>query len=325
MRAVLCNEFGPIESLVLTEVEPPVLKAGYVLIETRACAVSFPDVLMVQGLYQYKPPFPFAPGTELSGVVLAVGDGVEDVAVGDRVLANIGYGGLAAQVAVPAQLCIRFADDVGFVEASAFLSAYGTSYHALHDRGHLQPGETLLVLGAAGGVGLAAVELGAAHGATVIAAASTPEKLEMCRLHGASMTINYSAEDLKERVKDLTDGRGADVVYDAVGGPYSEPALRATAWEGRFLVVGFAAGDVPRIPLNLALLKGCAIVGVFWGAAISRDPQAHLRNVDALMTMWRDGRIHPHVSAVHPLEESVQAIRDVADRKATGRIVVTFD
>lgn len=324
MRALLCTQWGPPESLVLRDVDDIEPKPGQVVIDGHACAVSFPDVLMIQGQYQFKPHFPFSPGAEVAGVVRTLGEGVTEVKVGDRVLANTGFGSLAEQVRVPGHLCIPIPDGVDFVEASAFMSAYGTSYHALHDRGHLQPGETLLVLGAAGGVGLAAVELGVAHGATVIAAASTDEKLALCREKGAAMTINYDTEDVKERIKELTNGSGVDVVYDAVGGRYAEPALRAMAWRGRFLVVGFAAGEIPRIPLNLTLLKGCDIVGVFWGRAVNIDPARHQANVAELMRLWRTGAIKPHVSAVYPLADGARAIRDIADRRSTGRIVVTL-
>jgi NADPH2:quinone reductase len=239
------------------------------------------------------------------------------------VFASTGWGGLAERVGVAAGACIAVPDGIDFAPASAFLYAYGTSHHALKDRGKLQAGETLLVLGAAGGVGLAAVELGAHMGAAVIAAASTDEKLALCREHGASMTINYVDEDLKSRVRELTGGRGVDVVYDAVGGPYSEPALRSTAWDGRFLVVGFAAGDIPRIPLNLPLLKQCAIVGVFWGAFVAREPEWHRRNIDELVHLWQQGALRPHVSSTYPLERAGEAIRELADRKAKGKVVVT--
>jgi NADPH2:quinone reductase len=322
MRAVLCKAFGPPESLVLEEVPDPTPGPGQVVVDVTCCSVNFPDVLIIQGLYQFKPTLPFSPGAEVAGVVSAVGDGVTTLAVGDRVLASTGWGGLAERVAVPALGAIPVPDGVDLAEASAFLYAYGTSHHALADRARLQPGESLLVLGAAGGVGLAAVELGALMGATVIAAASTDEKLDLCRKHGASMTINYSTEDLKTRVRELTGGAGADVVYDPVGGPYSEPALRSTAWEGRFLVVGFAAGEIPKLPINLALLKGCSIVGVFWGAFVGKEPQRHQQNVATLMGWWREGKLKPYVSSVYPLERSAEAIRELADRRAMGKVVV---
>ena len=322
MRAVLCKAFGPPESLVLEEVDDPVPGDGQVVIDIHACAVNFPDVLIIQDMYQFKPPLPFSPGAEVAGVVSSVGPGVTDLKVGDRVLSNPGWGGLAEKVAVNAGQAMPISDDIDFEHASAFMYAYGTSHYALKDRGHLQPGESLVVLGAAGGVGLAAVELGAQMGANVIAAASTEDKLELCREYGAAMTINYATEDLKTRIRELTGGAGADVVYDAVGGQYSEPALRAMAWEGRFLVIGFAAGGIPKIPLNLALLKSCDIVGVFWGAFVARDRARNRENIDELMQWWRDGKLRPHVSSLYPLDKSADAIRELADRRAKGKVVV---
>ena len=323
MRALLCKEFGPPEALVMDEVDDPVAGNGQVVIDVHACAVNFPDVLMIQNMYQFKPPLPFSPGAEVAGVVSSVGEGVSGLSVGDRVIASPGWGGLAEKVVTNADSIIPLPDDVDFVHASSFLYAYGTSQYALKDRGHLAPGETLVVLGAAGGVGLAAVELGAVMGANVIAAASTDEKLELCRQYGASMTINYSTEDLKTRIRELTGGAGADVVYDAVGGQYSEPALRSMAWEGRFLVIGFAAGEIPKVPLNLALLKSCDIVGVFWGAFVGRERDRHRRNIEELMQWWREGKLRPHVSSTYPLERAGEAIRELADRKAKGKVVVT--
>ncbi len=322
MRAILCREFGPPESLILEEVADPCAGRGEVVVEVHACAVNFPDVLIIQNLYQFKPSLPFSPGAEVAGVVSEVGEGVTAVGVGDRVLASTGWGGLAEKVAVAASACIPVPAEIDLVHASAFLYAYGTSQHALIDRGHIQPGEVLLVLGAAGGVGLAAVELGVLLGATVIAAASTEQKLALCREYGATHTINYTDEDLKVRVRELTGGRGADVIYDAVGGRYSEPALRAIAWEGQFLVVGFAAGDIPKIPLNLALLKGCQIVGVFWGAFVGREPERHRRNASELMQWWQQGKLRPHVSSTYPLERAGEALRELADRRAMGKVVV---
>jgi NADPH2:quinone reductase len=324
MRAVVCKEFGAPELLLVEEVPDPEPGPGEVVIDVKACAVNFPDVLILQNRYQVQPQPPFTPGSEVSGIVSAVGAGVDTPRVGDRVFLSAAVGGLAEKALAPAELCRAIPDQIDFVPASAFLYAYGTSYHALHDRAHLSPGETLLVLGASGGVGLAAVELGVAHGAIVIAAASSEEKLALCREHGAQLTINYDEEDLKQRVNELTDGIGADVVYDAVGGSYSEQALRATAWDGRFLVVGFAAGDIPRIPLNLPLLKGCSIVGVFWGPAAARDRQHHMETVAELLRLWDAGVIRPHISATYPLERAAEALREILDRKATGKIVVTM-
>ncbi len=322
MKAVLCKEFGPPESLTVSEVEEPTAGPGQVVLDVHACGVNFPDVLMIQDRYQFKPALPFAPGGEVAGVISEVGPGVEGFTPGDRVLASTGWGGFAEKLAVPAASLVRVPERMDLISAAAFLMTYGTSHHALKDRAHLQAGETLLVLGAAGGVGLAAVELGHAMGARVIAAASTDDKLALCRERGAHETINYATEDLKARAKALTGGAGVDVVYDPVGGPYSEPALRSIAWEGRFLVVGFAAGDIPRVPLNLALLKGCQIVGVFWGAFVGREPGRHRANVDELVSMWVAGTIRPHVSATYPLERAGEALRELADRRAKGKVVV---
>ena len=325
MRAVLCEAFGPPESLVVSTVDDPSPGPAEVVIDVDACAVSFPDVLMIQGLYQFKPDFPFSPGGDAAGTVAAVGADVTGIAVGDRVVASAGWGAMAEKFKVPATSVIPIPDGVATKEAAGFLYAYGTSYHALADRAELKAGETLLVLGAAGGVGLAAVELGVAMGATVIAAASTEAKLAVCREHGAALTINYELEDLKTRVRELTDGTGVDVVYDPVGGAYSEPALRSIAWNGRFLVVGFAAGEIPKLPLNLALLKGCAVVGVFWGAFAQREPERFAAEVGELVAMWKNGELHQHVSASYPLERAGEAIRHLADRRAEGRVVVTID
>jgi NADPH:quinone reductase len=323
MRTMRCHELGANATLQLDDAADARARPGRVLVEVHGCAVSFPDVLMMRGEYQHQPPLPFAPGAELSGIVGAVGDGVDGFAIGDRVIANTGYGGLSELVAVPASLLVRVPDGVDIIEASAFLSAYATSHWALHARGNLSAGETVLVLGAAGGVGLAAVELAAMHGARVIAAASTDEKLDLCRRCGATDVINYSREDLKERAKELTNGRGVDIVYDAVGGPYSEAAFRAIAWNGRFLVVGFAAGGgVPKLALNLPLLKGASIVGALLGGAVRNDPDRYRAMLEELTAMWANGQLKPHVSKTYPLAEAAQAIQDVAERRAVGRIVV---
>jgi len=323
VKAVLCKAFGPPESLVIEDLDDPQPGPGQIVLEVGACAINFPDVLIIQNLYQFKPELPFSPGGEVAGVVSATGAGVTDLRVGDRVLASTGWGGLAEKVTVPAGSAIPVPDGIDLIHASSFLYAYGTSHYALKDRGRLQPGEALLVLGAAGGVGLAAVELGSVMGATVIAAASSEDKLELCREHGAALTINYGVEDLKARVRELTGGAGADVVYDPVGGALSEPALRAMAWNGRFLVIGFASGDIPKIPLNLPLLKGCSVVGVFWGAFAGREPQRHRDHVSELVRWWQEGKLRPHVSSTYPLERAGEAIRELADRKAKGKVVVT--
>lgn len=323
MRAVLCKQFGPVEDLVVEEVPDPTPGPGQVVVDVAGCGVNFPDVLIVQDKYQFKPELPFSPGGEIAGTVSAVGEGVDGLQVGDPVLATLGWGGMADKVAVPAASAIPVPPGVDLVQASGFLLAHGTSHHALVDRAHLQAGETLLVLGAAGGVGLAAVEIGALLGARVIAAASTDEKLELCRAKGAAETINYSTEDLRSRIKELTDGTGVDVCYDPVGGDLSEPALRSMAWDGRFLVVGFAAGDIPKVPLNLPLLKGCSVVGVFWGAFTGKEPERNQANIAELLGWLAEGKLDPHVSATYPLDQAVQAINDLAERRATGKVVVT--
>ena len=323
MRAAICSRFGGPDVLEVTDVEDPVAGPGQILIDVKACSVSFPDLLMVQDLYQFKPGLPFVPGGEVSGVVREVGQGVDRFSPGDRVLGSTAsVGGMAEKAVLRADTTVPLPDDVIFEDAAGLLYGYGTSHHALKDRARLQPGESLLVLGAAGGVGLAAVELGRLMGARVIAAASTDEKLKLCQEYGADETVNYSHEDLKTRVRELTGGQGVDVVYDPVGGPYSEPALRSTAWEGRFLVIGFAAGDIPRVPLNLALLRGCSIVGVFWGSFVFRQPERHRANVDEIVGWWREGRLRPHTSSAYPLERAADALRELAERRAMGKVVV---
>jgi NADPH2:quinone reductase len=325
VKAVVCTRFGGPELLELSEFDTPVADQGQAVIDVKACSINFTDVLIIQDLYQYKASVPFIPGGEVAGLVQGVGVGVQGVAVGDPVIVSTTTGGLAEQVAVPAAALTPVPAGVSLIEASGLFYAYGTAYHALKDRAHLRVGETLAVLGAAGGVGLAAVDLGRIMGARVIAAASTDEKLELCRQHGADATINYETEDLKTALRDLTGGAGADVVYDPVGGKYAEPAVRATAWDGRYLVIGFAAGEIPRIPLNLPLLRGCQIVGVFWGAFAQRHPADRQRTLDELGALWRDGQLRPYVSATYPLERAGDALAELATRRATGRVVVTVD
>jgi NADPH2:quinone reductase len=322
MKAILCTHYGPPEELILAEVTTPIPKKGEVLIAVRACGVNFPDTLIIQGQYQFKPPLPFSPGSDVAGVITAVGQGVERWQVDDEVVTVLFHGGFAEAVIAPAAACFPKPPQMSFAQAASFMMAYGTSYYALKDRANLQPGETLLVLGASGGVGLTAVELGKIMGARVIAAASTAEKLELCREYGADEGINYTQEDLKERIKELTGGQGADVVYDPVGGSYSEPALRATAWNGRFLVVGFAAGDIPKIPLNLPLLKGCQITGVFWGSFTQREPEANAQNMRQLVKWFTEGKIKPHIHAVYPLAETAAALRELMDRQVRGKVVI---
>jgi len=277
--------------------------------------------LLVQGLYQYKPELPFAPGSDIAGVVKAIGEGVKHVKVGDDVFGLVANGGFAEEVVVPANTIFPKPPMMDYKIAASFMMAYGTSYYALKDRANLKEGETLLVLGASGGVGLAAVELGKLMGAKVIAAASTQEKLEVCKQYGADELINYKEEDLKKRVKELTGGKGANVVYDPVGGDHTEAALRATAWEGRFLIVGFPAG-IAKIPMNLPLLKGCQIVGVFWGSFAARNPNDNMKNTMDLITYFGKGQLKPHIHGTYTLENSRQALIDMMDRKVMGKIII---
>ncbi len=322
MKAVLCREHGPPESLVVADLPDPEAAEGQVVIDVRACGVNFPDVLVIENKYQFKPPLPFSPGAEVAGIVSECGAGVKGFAIGDRVLGSCGMGGFVERIAVPERAAIKIPDAMSFDEAAAFLMTYGTSHYALADRGALKAGETLLVLGAAGGVGLAAVELGKTLGARVIAAASSPEKLAVCSDHGADEVIDYEKEDLRKRIKELTDGHGVDVLYDPVGGDYAEPALRSMAWGGRYLVIGFASGEIPRLPLNLTLLKGCSIVGVFWGSFTARDPKRHLQYVAELMQLYEAGKLRPHISARYSFDEVALALRDLAERRARGKILL---
>ena len=331
MKAVLSKVVGGPETLVVEDIPAPEAKPGYAVISVKAVGVNFPDVLMIEDKYQAKPPRPFSPGGELSGVVKAVGEGVTNVKVGDRILANTGSGGMAEEVLLPANRLWHIPDAMPHDIAAAFILTYGTSWHALKDRADLKAGETLLVLGAAGGVGLAAVELGKAMGARVIAACSSQEKVDVCLAHGADKGIVYPSGQLTrddqkkfgEQLKALFGEKGVDVIYDPVGEAYAEPALRSIAWEGRYLVVGFAAGEIPKIPLNLALLKGCQIVGVFWGAFVARNPKANQENLKELMGLFTSGKIKPHVSATYPLEKAADALNAMANRQVKGKVVLT--
>ena len=323
MKAVLCKQFGPPDSLVVEELPSPKAGPGEVVVSVKAASVNFPDVLIIQNKYQFKPPLPFSPGSELAGVVKEVGEGVKAFKAGDRVIAFTTYGAFAEEVKTEAARLLPLPEGMDFPSGAAFLLTYATSDHALRDRGALEAGETLLVLGAAGGVGLAAIEIGKALGARVIACASTEEKLAVCRQHGADATINYASEDLRERIKALTDGKGVDVVYDAVGGPYTEPAFRSIAWRGRLLVVGFAAGEIPKLPLNLALLKGASVVGVFWGDFARREPKAFAESVRQLAAWYREGKLRPHVSQTLPLASAAEALKLMAARQVKGKLVLT--
>ncbi len=325
MKAVVCREYGPPENLKVEEMPDLEAGPGQAVVNVKACGVNFPDTLIIQGKYQFQPPFPFSPGGEVSGIVASVGEGVTNVKVGDLVIASTGWGGFAEQVVAQAEKLIVVPADTDPVMAAGFIMTYGTSHHALKDRAEIQPGETLLVLGAAGGVGIAAVDLGKAMGATVIAAASTDEKLQVCKEYGADHLINYETEDLKARVKEITGGKGVDVIYDPVGDRFAEPALRSIGWKGRYLVVGFAAGEIPKIPLNLALLKGCQICGVFWGRFTGEEPERNQANIDQLVSWLASGKIKPLVSKTYPFEQAPQAIQDLMDRKAKGKICLVTE
>ena len=322
MKAVVCHAYGPPESLRVEDLAPLTPGRGQVLISVKACGVNFPDTLIIQGLYQFKPSLPFSPGSEVAGVVKAVGAGVEHFKPGDRVMSIAAYGGFAEEMVADATAVIPIPDSLDFDVASSFMMTYGTALYALKDRACLQHGESLLALGAAGGVGLAAVELGKALGARVIAAASSEDKLAICRQYGAEATINYVGEDLKERIKELTRGQGVDVVVDPVGGSYSEPALRGMAWNGRYLVIGFTTGEIPRIPLNLPLLKGCSIVGVFWGSFHAREPQHSQENLRELLGWLQEGKVKPHISARYRLEQAADALNDLIHRRVVGKAVL---
>jgi NADPH2:quinone reductase len=323
MKAVLCVEHGPPEKLVVQQVPTPEPGKGQVRVRVHAAGVNFPDTLIIQNLYQFKPALPFSPGGEAAGTVDAVGEGVTDLAVGDRVVAMTGSGCFAEFVVASRDQIVPVPGDMPFDVASGFTMTYGTSHHALKQRARLQPGETLLVLGAAGGVGLTAVELGKVMGAKVIAAASSDEKLALCRQYGADEVINYTTDDLKDRVKALTGGRGVDVIYDPVGDRFAEPAFRSIAWNGRYLVVGFAGGAIPALPLNLPLIKGASIVGVFWGAFTRAEPDVHRANMAELLDWYRASKLKPHVSKHFALDDGPAAIRWMMDRKATGKVVLT--
>ncbi len=322
MKAVLCKQPGPPSSLVVENVSSPQPGPGQLVVTMQAAGVNFPDVLIIQGKYQHKPEMPFSPGAEASGIVKAVGAGVTGFSVGDAVASVMTYGAFAEEIIVEAARAIKLPAGFDMKVAACFGLTYGTSYHALKDRAQIRPGETMLVLGAAGGVGLAAVELGALMGARVIAAASSDEKLATCRRFGATHTINYAKEDLREALRKIVGNNGVDVVYDPVGDKYAEPAVRSLAWGGRFLVVGFAAGEIPKIPLNLLLLKGAAIVGVFWGNFSQRESAANANNNATLVRWIASGHLKPLVSATYRLDQVPQALIDMSDRKIQGKVVV---
>ena len=332
MKAVLSKETGGPETLVVEDIDAPTPGKGEVLIDVAACAINFPDTLIIRDMYQFKPPRPFAPGGEISGTIEALGEGVEGFAVGDKVICGVGNGGLQEKVAVAAARLFKVPEGIDLVQASALLMTYGTTIHGLKDRGDIKEGETVLVLGAAGGVGLSAVELAKAYGCRVVAAVSTEEKGEVAKKAGADEVVIYprapfdkdQSKALAQAFKDAVGPNGADIVYDIVGGDYSEPALRSIAWEGRFLVIGFPAG-IAKMPLNLTLLKSCDIRGVFWGAFTAREPERNNANIAELFDLWEAGKINPLVSETYPLERSHEAIAKLENRGAIGKLVVTMD
>ena len=323
MRALVCKEFGPTENLALEEVDAPTPGKGQILLDIKATGVNFPDVLTVQGKYQFKPELPFIPGAEVAGVVTAVGEGVTSRKVGDNVIATTQIGAFAEQCVANEFASFGMGNSMSFEQAAGFAITYGTSYYALKQQAKIQPGETLLVLGAAGGVGIATIQIAKAMGATVIAAASTEEKLDFACEAGADMRINYSTESLKDKVKELTGGKGVDVVYDPVGGDFSEQAFRAIAWDGRFLVIGFASGPIPAMPLNLALLKGASLVGVFWGAWAARFPMESRQNFDELIKMIDGGKFSPLVTEVYALDDYKAAFASISERRAKGKVILS--
>ena len=323
MRALVCKEFAPYDQLTVEEIDEPPVGEGFVMVDVKAAGVNFPDILLVEGKYQMKPDTPFVPGMEVAGVISALGEGVQGMTVGDRVIAATMLGGFAEKVPVPASQLVPMPDSMSFEEGAALTTIYGTSYHALKDRARLKEGETVLVLGAAGGVGIATVQLAKAMGANVIAAASSAEKLEFCKANGADEVINYAEEDLKARAKALTGGKGVDVVYDPVGGDYAEAALRASGWDARYLVVGFAAGPIPKIPLNLALLNSRNIMGVFWGAWVGREPRANAQNLKEIFDFYEAGHFKPRISAAYALDDYAKAFEDLLNRRVKGKVVLT--
>ncbi|MCY3914406.1 MAG: NADPH:quinone oxidoreductase family protein [Chloroflexi bacterium] len=322
MKAVLCHQFGTPGDLAIADVPSPPLGAGQVRIAVRACGVNFPDVLMIQGLYQLKPPFPFSPGLEVAGDIIEIAGDAQGVQLGARVMATMMYGGFAEEVVVPAAGILPMPPEMSYEHGAGFSLAYGTSHVALTHRGQLQSGETLLVLGAAGGVGLTAVELGKRLGAQVIAAASTREKLELARAYGADELINYKSENLRDRLNELTDGRGVDVIYDPVGGDLFDQAVRRLAWEGRYLVIGFASGRIPSLPANIALLKNASIVGTFWGAYLRNDPGVIHDSFAILTDCYTAGLLKPHIHQVFALDEAPSALRQLMDRRAMGKVLL---
>ena len=322
MKAVLCRAHGAPESLEIGELPTPVAGDDEVLVEVHAAAVNFPDVLMVAGKYQSQPPMPFAPGSEVGGIVCAVGAGITDIKPGDRVMASVGHGGFAEYAVTRRRGIRKISAGMDLITASAIGVTYGTSYHALRQRANLQPGETLLVTGAAGGVGLAAVELGKAMGARVIACASSASKLEAAKAAGADELINYSSGNIRDQIKELTGGKGIDVVYDAVGGPMFDQLVRSMAWNGRLLIIGFVGGDIPKVAINLLLLKGAAAVGVFYGSFAARDPGLDAQNFAQMFAWIEDGTLKPLISKAYPMDQYAAAMNALAHREVIGKVVL---
>jgi NADPH2:quinone reductase len=322
MKAVLCSRFGGPDDLEIKEIPPPVAGPGEAVVAIKAAALNFFDTLLIAGKYQVKPPFPFSPASEFAGVVESLGPGATGVALGDRAMGWMGSGAARERVAIKTDRLVRLPDGLDFDRAAGLTVTYGTTIHALRDRAQLRPGETLAVLGAAGGTGLAAIELGKIMGARVIACASSADKLAFAREHGADVGVNYGEDDLKEALRRVTDGRGVDVIYDPVGGDYAEAALRSIAWNGRFLVIGFAAGEIPKLPLNLVLLKGCDVRGVFWGQFTERFPEKHRANMAEVLQWASEGKLSAHVHAVYPLEQIADALKALANREAKGKILL---
>jgi NADPH2:quinone reductase len=322
MKALLCTRHGTPDDLVLADIPDPVAAPGEAVVRIKAAALNFFDTLIIANKYQTKPPLPFSPAAEFAGTVESIAPGVNELQVGDRVIGCLTHGAARELIAAPIGKLVKIPDALDFDRAAGLCVTYGTTLHALKDRARLRAGETLAVLGASGGAGLAAVELGKLMNARVIACASSDEKLEFARKHGADDAINYGKDDLKEALRRVTDGRGADVIYDPIGGPYTEPALRSIAWQGRLLVVGFAAGDIPKLPLNLVLLRGCDVVGVFWGSWMNRDPQGHRANTEQLLTWCMDGKLSSHIHAIYPLTDGPAALKAIAARQVMGKVIL---
>lgn len=324
MKAILCKEYSQPDGLIYEDVDSPQVRAGEVKIAVKAAGINFPDLLMIQGLYQMKPPFPFSPGLEVAGDVIEVGEGVTNHKVGDRVIGIVNYGGFAGEVCAPAMMTLPMPDNMSYEHGAGFPLTYGTSHIALAHRAKLQEGETLLVLGAAGGVGLTAVELGKLMGANIIAAASTEEKLALTREYGASHTINYVDQNLRDEVKSITGGKYADVIYDPVGGDAFDTAIRCVAWEGRYLVIGFASGRIPELAVNRVLLKNSSLVGVFWGAYALNQPEVMQKSFKTLLTWYAEGKLKPHIDRTFPLENAGEALLMMANRQVKGKVILTI-